>query len=130
TTAGFRWRFSISSPTPRRSRARACGTFARASLEAVDHRNATSGERATRMSCEIRFDENTACERCGKFGAYEFDGARLCVDCYETRGSCCPEFGSDDLWRATAAMPADTKLTGPAPDTAQKHFPLDRGSEP
>ena len=50
------------------------------------------------MSNEVRFDENTTCERCGRFGAYRFDGENVCAECYELRGSCCPEFGRDDLW--------------------------------
>lgn len=50
------------------------------------------------MSAEVRFDESAACDTCGRFGAFRFDGGCLCADCYEKRGSCCPEFGSDDLW--------------------------------
>lgn len=46
---------------------------------------------------QVRFDENAVCDRCGRFGAYEFDGQHLCADCYEQQGSCCPEFGADDL---------------------------------
>ena len=50
------------------------------------------------MSDAVQFNPNALCERCGRFGAFEFDGQRLCAECYETRGSCCPEFGVDDLW--------------------------------
>lgn len=50
------------------------------------------------MSNEVRFDDSAACERCGRFGAYRFDGESLCGGCYELRGSCCPEFGGDDAW--------------------------------
>jgi hypothetical protein len=50
------------------------------------------------MSTDLQFDERATCERCGRFGAYLFDGEALCAECYETRGSCCPEFGADDLW--------------------------------
>jgi hypothetical protein len=39
------------------------------------------------------------CSECGALGAYEFEGAKLCVNCYAQKGSCCPEFGKDDLWR-------------------------------
>lgn len=49
------------------------------------------------MSGEVRLDETLPCDRCGRFGAYRFDGAQLCAECYEARGSCCPEFGRDDL---------------------------------
>lgn len=55
------------------------------------------------MTSELRFNENAVCDICGRFGAYEFDGQRLCPDCYESRGSCCLEFGSDDLWKRTEA---------------------------
>ncbi len=45
-----------------------------------------------------RLDENATCDACGRFGAFDFGGSHLCEDCYETRGSCCLEFGADDLW--------------------------------
>jgi hypothetical protein len=47
---------------------------------------------------EPKCNENAVCERCGKFGACEVAGQWLCPACYETSGSCCPEFGADDLW--------------------------------
>ncbi|HVU26441.1 MAG TPA: hypothetical protein VHG71_01735 [Verrucomicrobiae bacterium] len=49
-------------------------------------------------SADICLDENAACDGCGKFGAYHFDGRTLCAECYTGCGSCCPEFGKDDLW--------------------------------
>ena len=65
-------------------------------------------------SSDVRFDESATCERCGRFGAYAFDGQAFCTDCYATRCSCCPEFGVDDLWTRDAAgnqIPkADTDL--------------------
>jgi hypothetical protein len=51
-----------------------------------------------RMSAEVQFDEKAVCDRCGKFGAFQFDGQKLCAECYESQGSCCPEFGADDKW--------------------------------
>jgi hypothetical protein len=51
------------------------------------------------MSDDVPFDETAACGACGRFGAYCFGEERLCADCYEQRGSCCPEFGADDLWK-------------------------------
>ena len=45
------------------------------------------------------FDEGAVCDRCGKFGAYAFEGRTLCTDCYAQSCSCCPEFGADDLSR-------------------------------
>jgi len=41
---------------------------------------------------EPLFDAETACEVCGRFGAYLFEGKTLCAECYEASGSCCPEF--------------------------------------
>jgi hypothetical protein len=42
--------------------------------------------------------ENATCDVCGRFGAYQFGNRSLCLDCYTGSGSCCPEFGKDDLW--------------------------------
>ncbi len=47
----------------------------------------------------IVFSEDIACDHCGRFEACDFDGRKLCRDCYQTCGSCCPEFGADDLWQ-------------------------------
>jgi hypothetical protein len=49
------------------------------------------------MSNEVKFQENATCEVCGRYGAFQFDRF-VCVDCYEASGSCCLEFGGDDLW--------------------------------
>jgi hypothetical protein len=57
------------------------------------------------MSSELQFNENAVCDVCGRFGAYEFDGKRLCAECYESRGSCCLEFGGDDLWKDAEGSP-------------------------
>jgi hypothetical protein len=56
-------------------------------------------EKISETGNEVRFDENVACEVCGKFGAYQLGDRKLCQDCYEGCGSCCPEFGKDDLWK-------------------------------
>lgn len=45
----------------------------------------------------VRFDENAACERCGRFGVFAFEGEKLCAECYGASGSCCAEFGGNDL---------------------------------
>jgi hypothetical protein len=34
-------------------------------------------------------DPDAACEACGAFGAFRFDGETLCAECYAGRGSCC-----------------------------------------
>ena len=47
-----------------------------------------------------RPNEDIVCDRCGRFGAFDFAGTKLCEECYEVVGSCCPEFGADDLWQA------------------------------
>jgi hypothetical protein len=52
----------------------------------------------TTKPTEARFDENAVCGACGAFGAFHFGDRTLCQNCYEGCGSCCPEFGKDDLW--------------------------------
>lgn len=44
------------------------------------------------------FNESVACDVCGRFGAYRLGERWLCQECYTGSGSCCPEFGKDDLW--------------------------------
>ena len=44
-------------------------------------------------------EPDLTCSECGVFGAVQFDGVALCPTCYAEKGSCCPEFGKDDLWR-------------------------------
>lgn len=41
-------------------------------------------------------DESAICDVCGRFGAIEFGDRKLCLDCYEGCGSCCPEFGKEE----------------------------------
>ncbi len=45
----------------------------------------------------VCWDENAVCDACGRFGAFHFGERTLCQDCYAGAGSCCPEFGKDDL---------------------------------
>ena len=45
---------------------------------------------------EISFSEQKQCERCGEYGAYEFAGAVLCAECYQSGGSCCSEAGEGE----------------------------------
>ncbi len=40
------------------------------------------------------------CETCGRHDALDLGDRALCEACYEGCGSCCPEFGKDDLWPA------------------------------
>ena len=53
-------------------------------------------------------DESLVCEECGRFGAFEFGDRKLCLDCYEGCGSCCPEFGREEERCLKAASPHDT----------------------
>ena len=39
-----------------------------------------------------------SCERCGKKETYRIGDHWLCPECYSLYGSCCLEFGGDDLW--------------------------------
>ena len=59
----------------------------------TDDRHPTAARRDA-----VTFDPDSPCEKCGRFGAYRFSGHTLCEECYEGAGSCCPEFGQDDLW--------------------------------
>ena len=47
---------------------------------------------------EPHVDEDVACDVCGRYGACQVGDRKLCPDCYSGIGSCCPEFGKDDLW--------------------------------
>jgi len=48
--------------------------------------------------CKAQLDEDARCDSCGRFGAYRIGDRVLCPECYAGSGSCCPEFGKDDLW--------------------------------
>lgn len=45
----------------------------------------------------VRLNEHVACSMCGRFGAVELGNQYLCPNCYEACGSCCPEFGREEL---------------------------------
>ena len=55
-------------------------------------------QETTSQGQRIAVNDNLTCEECGAFGAIEWDGKRLCPECSTAKGSCCPEFGKDDLW--------------------------------
>jgi hypothetical protein len=69
----------------------------------VLHANRCANFREEQMNMEEKptqsqkADENAVCDSCGRYGAYDFCGTHLCVDCYGARGACCPEFGAEDL---------------------------------
>ncbi len=48
------------------------------------------------MTHAVSFNPQLACDACGRFGAYAFEDAALCTDCYASRGSCCSESERDD----------------------------------
>jgi hypothetical protein len=45
------------------------------------------------------------CERCGATNAVKVGTRWLCESCYVGAGSCCPEFGADDLWDLDETKP-------------------------
>lgn len=57
------------------------------------------------MSEPLKLDDHAACDTCGRFGAFRFEGETICPECYATRGACCAEFGGSDLWRDRDAPP-------------------------
>ena len=50
------------------------------------------------MSNILEYKADINCSQCGRYGAYDFGDENLCSECYGERGSCCLEFGSNDLW--------------------------------
>jgi hypothetical protein len=51
------------------------------------------------MDQALTRDPDARCDRCGAFGTLDFGDRRLCEECCAAFGSCCLEFGADDLWR-------------------------------
>jgi hypothetical protein len=45
---------------------------------------------------ELVLQQELRCDECGRFGAFDFGARKLCPDCYEHCGSCCPEFGKKE----------------------------------
>src|SRR6187551_125042 len=58
------------------------------------------------LSC----DAGLACADCGVLGAFAFDGAALCADCYQGRGSSCAGGGSETeaAEKANMSIPAQS----------------------
>ncbi|MCG8525017.1 MAG: hypothetical protein MI748_01465 [Opitutales bacterium] len=48
-------------------------------------------------------EEAGICERCGIKTTDKLGDAFVCDSCYEIRGSCCTEFGPDDLAEHSAS---------------------------
>jgi hypothetical protein len=49
---------------------------------------------------QLQLEDSLDCDMCGRFGAVEFGDRHLCPDCYESSGSCCPEFGREECDKA------------------------------
>lgn len=54
-------------------------------------------DRSSEPKATPLFRADAVCGVCGRFGAYAFEGRNLCESCYVESGSCCPEFGKDDM---------------------------------
>lgn len=67
-------------------------------MESSERRGEGPDPRKRRMSEPLRLEPEARCDRCSVFGAFELGHRTLCEDCYRLCGSCCPEFGADDLW--------------------------------
>ena len=57
-----------------------------------------NNQRAQKPNSQTHLDDAAVCDVCGRFGAYRLGDRLLCLECYAGSGSCCPEFGKDDLW--------------------------------
>jgi hypothetical protein len=59
------------------------------------------------VSAPLRLEPDARCDRCAAFGAFDLGDRKLCEDCYRACGSCCPEFGADDFWKAESEHAED-----------------------
>ena len=55
-------------------------------------------ERGTGSRSPLALEPGLRCDQCGSFGAFDLGDRSLCEECYRHCGSCCLEFGADDLW--------------------------------
>jgi hypothetical protein len=51
------------------------------------------------VAIETERAERRTCEKCGGPDGLEVGGRWVCEACYSLSGSCCLEFGADDLWK-------------------------------
>ena len=49
-------------------------------------------------------DPKPTCSRCGIETTNQLGDVVICDECYIIRGSCCPEFGPDDLSELNAKL--------------------------
>jgi hypothetical protein len=40
------------------------------------------------MADPIKINDEATCEECGRYGAFEMGGRRLCESCYQISGTC------------------------------------------
>ena len=57
------------------------------------------------MEHPAKLQKELKCERCGRWGAIEFEGLTLCAECAWIYESCCPEFGDYDLTQTEEELP-------------------------
>jgi hypothetical protein len=69
------------------------------------------------------------CRFCGRPTEIVLDDMPICEDCYEERGSCCLEFGGDDLWQereqAGRSQPEDGDRQAALPPPSGSAFGAD-----
>jgi hypothetical protein len=51
------------------------------------------------MGAVLKKDSVMECRFCGRPTEIVLDGEPICEECYENAGSCCLEFGGEDLWQ-------------------------------
>lgn len=57
------------------------------------------------MNTQLKLNPELVCDNCGRFGAFDLGDQHLCTDCYMEYGSCCMEFGGNDLWKKCEEEP-------------------------
>jgi hypothetical protein len=67
------------------------------------------------MSKEEDQLKGKTCDRCGRPAALAVGGEFFCEECYQLPGSCCPEFGGDDIWEFDETDANKKKETGMPP---------------
>ena len=72
------------------------------------------------MAIETERAESHSCEKCGGLDGLEVGGRSICEACYSLSGSCCLEFGADDLWkeREGETEKGPSGVTRPLPNQA------------
>lgn len=72
------------------------------------------------MAVESEHEESRSCDRCGGPDALEVGGRSVCEACFALSGSCCLEFGADDLWKDRDGVEENpAEITAAAPRSAE-----------